>query len=152
MIEIERYLYDGANWQAKGVLAYIQDAISNALYKSYDKKTNTNTAKAFVDRYTNCREQGYIVSVIMHNGFGQQKHWVFYEHRNTDSVCVYSFEGMLQPFTCNTPTFDRIVAMANFNSSSDYEKSFELGKILECGEYIIDEIKKFVEKEVEFDK
>ena len=65
MIEIERYMNDGANWQAQAVLAAVRYFSDMTLDASYDKEKKKNRAKIVVGRYENCREQGYVLTLLV---------------------------------------------------------------------------------------
>ena len=126
MMNIERYMNDGANWQAQSVLAYLRSVYGGE-------------EKMFVCRYENCREQGYIFSV--HDEVGAQRNYCVYEHRNSDRLCVVVFDAV----TINTPD-KTLVWHAMGNDKYNVTKDFEYGKIVECGNYIIDDIEEFVKQ------
>lgn len=138
MINIENYMNDGANWQAQSVLAYLRVTKNNAIDKTWNEKHHSYDAEFNVGRYENCREQGYIFSVQYK---GNQRNYCVYEHRNSDYLCVVVFDGV----TINTPTND-MVWKAMEDSKWNYTKAFECGNIVECGDYIIDDMKKFIEE------
>lgn len=64
-----------------------------------------------------------------------------YEHSNSDDLCVVVFDGV----TLNTPTND-MVFLAMGDSKWNYTKAFECGNIAECGDYILDDMKKLIEE------
>jgi hypothetical protein len=41
--------------------------------------------------YGNCRERGFVLSI--HHGFISKEHIVFFEHRNSDSLCCVRWKG-----------------------------------------------------------
>ena len=112
MTELKYYNQDGANWQARAVLGYLQNSqlFPDKVYSEEDY--HEYIAKAFVGRYENCREQGYVLSVRYHH---YQKNYAFYEHRNTDSICVVAFEMN----TINTPSTKDV--LDNFKSDSSWD-------------------------------
>lgn len=117
MTNIHSYLNDGANWQAQCVLNYVRS------------HTDLSSEYAiFVGRYENCREQGYVFTLTKR--FSQILHIAVYEHRNSDDIIVKSFKGSF----LNTPRVEDL----NMKDKYDYDKSFNVGNIVECGEYIID--------------
>ncbi len=134
MIEIDYYLNDGANWQAQAVLAYIRAHYFEATDMAY--KNGSSKAKVRVGRFENCREQGYVFSIIY--DYTKQKNFCVYEHRNSDNICVL----VNNTFTINTPTIDEM--WEGKKDKWDYDKSFEFGKVVECGDWIIDEMAEFV--------
>ena len=138
MIEVDKYMNDGANWQAQSVLAYLRTAKNNAIDKTWNKEYKCYDASVEVGRYENCREQGYIFSVQYK---GEQRNYCVYEHRNSDDLCVVVFDGV----TINTPTLE-MVCGAMKDSKWNYTKAFLCGQIMECGDYILDDIKEFLGK------
>ena len=136
-MEIQHFMNDGANWQAQAVLAMVRHNIENAVYKAYNEKQKDYDCFVKAARFYNCREQGYVISVTYNT---KQKNYFFYEHRNSDDICVV----MTDDYTLNPPT------LADFckkmKSSSDYDRSFSYGKIVECGNFILDNIMEFIEE------
>ena len=126
MIEIERYMNDGANWQAQAVLAAVRYFSDMTLDASYDKEKKKNRAKIVVGRYENCREQGYVLTLLV--DWQAIYNIAFYEHRNSDRICVKGFEGSF----FNTPRAEDL----KMKDKWDYDKSFEFGQIMECAEWI----------------
>ena len=135
MVKLDYYNIDGANWQAKAVLAYMQaiDVFDNL--GIYNEMWHEYNATIFVGRYENCREQGYVFSVKYEF---EQRNYVVYEHRNTDRLCVIVFDKN----TINTPNLDEV--LVNMKDKWDYTQSFEFGKIVECGDWIREDMRKFV--------
>lgn len=144
MINIENYMHDGANWQAQSVLAYLRVTKNDAINKTWNKKFLKYDASVEVGRYENCREQGYIFSVLYN---GEQRNYCVYEHRNSDDLCVVVFDAA----TINTPTND-MVCEAMGDSKWNYMKAFGFGEIVSCGDYIIEDMKEFVNKAIESNK
>lgn len=138
MVFIEYYMNDGANWQAQSVLAYLRSMKECGIEKTWNKEYHCYDAKLNVGRYENCREQGYIFSVNYKN---KQRNYCVYEHRNSDMLCVVVFDGV----TINTPTLE-MVCDAMGNSKWNYTKSFDYGNIVECGDYILFDIKSFIDE------
>lgn len=136
MINIENYMNDGADWQAQSVLAYLRSMKVNAVEKSWNKEFHKYDASIEVGRYENCREQGYIFSVHYK---GKQRNYCVYEHRNSDDICVVVFDGV----TINTPTL-KMVCDAMEDNKWNYTKAFPCGQIMECGNYILDDMNKFI--------
>jgi len=136
MTNIENYMHDGANWQAQSVLAYLRVTKNNAIDKTWNKEYHRYDAEFNVGRYENCREQGYIFSVQYKD---EQRNYCVYEHRNSDDLCVVVFDGV----TINTPTND-MVFKAMGDSKWNYTKAFPCGQIVECGDYILDNIRKWI--------
>lgn len=136
MVNIENYMHDGANWQAQYVLAYLRFTKNRVIDKTWNDDNKCYDASFVVGRYENCREQGYIFSVRYNC---KQRNYCVYEHRNSDDLCVVVFDGI----TINTPPND-MVFEAMGDSKWNYTKAFPCGQIMECGDYILDDIKKFI--------
>lgn len=125
MLNIESYLNDGANWQAQCVLSYIRS-----------HNPFSGTIEIQVGRFENCREQGYVFTLV--KNFQQIRHYAVYEHRNSDELIVLIQNG----FSLNTPN----VEFFESNNKYDYDKSFKCGEIVECGEYILNDMKNLINK------
>lgn len=140
MTELDRYLTDGADWQSRAILAYIQGNIASINDKTY-VGDGLYRAKVLCARFDNVggREHGYMVSVLYE--YKAQKTIAFYEHRNSDNVYVIHSDEL---FGFNTPNPE--VLGKNYPSKWSNDTSFECGNIKECAEYIINELKKFVDE------
>ena len=134
MTLIENYMYDGANWQASAVLAYVREMSNVAVDKTWDKENKRPTARIYAGRYENCREQGYVISVCYK---GNQRNYAVYEHRNSDEICVL----ISNKVTLNTPGIAEVWA-----DKYDVDKYFEYGDILGCGEWIIKDIESYLDE------
>lgn len=141
MTNIENYMHDGANWQSQCVLAYLRVTKNNAIDKTWNLAFRKYDASVEVGRYENCREQGYIFSVQYKNG---QRNYCVYEHRNSDELCVVVFDAV----TINTPTSE-MVCNAMRDSKWNYTKAFPCGQIMECGDYILGDMKKWIDGLIE---
>lgn len=129
MVNIENYLDDGANWQAQAVLAYLRTRASWATNEGYDKEKGYNYARLLVGRFENCREQGYVFTIV-HPNLGQ-RHYAVFEHRNSDQLCIIKSKR----YCINTPGIGEI--WENRSSKYDIDKTFSEGQIVEAGEWII---------------
>ena len=138
MINIQYYMEDGANWQAQCVLAYLR-SIGNSRVENltWDKEKHRAEGELRVGRCENCREQGYIFTLIY--GTKQLVHFWVYEHRNSDVLCVVEFEG----FFINTPTIDNIPMKDKYDTT----KEFSRGDVVSCGEWIVERIIEYINKE-----
>ena len=132
MIGIESYMNDGANWQAQSVLAYIRSMWSYPKYAS-GKPVSIN-----VGRFENCREQGYVFTLCVDGR--QVKHYAVYEHRNSDELIVLKQNG----FSINTPSVE---FMFGDRGKYDYDKSFNYGEIMPCGDWIMNDMEKIIKNE-----
>lgn len=136
MVRVDKYLDDGANWQAQSVLAYLRSMYSWVVNKTYNKEGNYNEATFTVGRYENCREQGYVFSLRYKN---EQRNYAVYEHRNSDQLIVIIFDLL----SINTPYGEDI--WKNMVDKYDYTKAFSCGQIVECGDYIIEDAQNFIQ-------
>lgn len=139
MIKLENYNNDGANWQAVAVLAYMRALDIFGGLGIYNEKFMEYEARIDVGRYENCREQGYVFSVRYFKTFGQVNYAV-YEHRNSDKICVIRFEKN----TINTPTLAEVTE--NVKDKWDVTKDFHCGEIMECGDWIRNDIRTYITK------
>lgn len=132
-INIKSYMNDGANWQAQCVLSCLRSQIWNVTDLAWNEERHESDAEIMVGRYENCREQGYVFSLIY--AYRQVVHVAVYEHRNSDALIVVIFKASV----INTPTVDVVMKDRRKN---DYTASFECGHIEECVEYIVNEMKR----------
>ena len=137
MISIENYLDDGANWQAQCVLAYLR-RYGNGIIENltWNKEKKRCDGELRVGRCENCREQGYVFSVIY--GINQLVHFWVYEHRNSDDLCVVEFEGTF----INTPTINDIPMKDKYDTT----KEFSCGDIVDCGNWIVERIEYYINR------
>jgi hypothetical protein len=145
-IELKHYMQDGANWQARCVLCYLQGNIHEIdFFIEEELNLEKKETSIYVGRYENCREQGYVVT-LWHKG--RRINYAIYEHRNSDELIVLKSKCK----TTNTPNVDAMWKDKGENSSKyDYDKSFSCGDIVLCGDWIINDMKIFiteVEKEI----
>ena len=132
MTELKNYLDDGANAQAKAVLAYLQS--KGDIEESWNDEYKRYTSEIKVARWENGREQGYIC--MLHDAKYKQLNIAFFEHRNSDSICAIKWHQN----TMNTPTIDT----ADFNGEcydTKWNVSFEVSyfQIVEMGDWIFEQ-------------
>lgn len=134
-MRLENYLCDGANWQAVGVMAYLRSRAMEDVLNDELRKWKDKLGMWFVNigRFENCREQGYIVS-FSNMGLPNQINYCFYEHRNSDRICVVRFES---GYTINTPTNQMVFDV--MKNKYDTTKDFDCGEIWDCGRWIVDD-------------
>lgn len=138
MVKIENYMDDGANWQAQAVLAYLRVTKDGAINETWNKEFHKYDASVVVGRYENCREHGYIFSVMYK---GEQRNYCVYEHRNSDQLCVVVFDAISN----GTPSKE-LVWDAMGDNKWNFTKAFDYGEIVPCGDYIFYDIKEFINK------
>ena len=92
---------DGADEQARAVLAYL--SAYDGIEGSWNDARFAYDAEPTVDRWNNCREQGYVICLRSKN-MSRQLNIAFFEHRNSDSICAVEWEQL----TINPPTIDNM--------------------------------------------
>lgn len=126
-MKLENYLNDGASWQAQMVLAYL-------------RAHNCKEWNIQVGRYENCREQGYVFTLIS-DDYKNRRNYAVYEHRNCDNIIVL----ISDKFTSSTPTCEEMWADKPKNASShDYDKGFKYDEAYECAEFILDNMEETI--------
>lgn len=142
MINIEHYMTDGANWQAQCVLAYLRSMGNSRVQDlTWNEEKERYEGELRVGRCENCREQGYVFTIIY--GVEELVHFWVYEHRNSDDLCVVEFEG----FFINTPTINDIPMKDKYDTT----KEFSCGDIVDCGNWIIERIEYYINREKSMD-
>lgn len=135
MMNIESYMNDGANYQAQAVLALVRRYAENLPF------TKEFRGEVEVGRWENCREQGYVFSI--NAGYRRCKNYCVYEHRNSDQLCVQMFEG----FHLNTPSIEDV--FKDKRDKWDIDKIFSCEQIVECAEFIYNDMKAVYLEELE---
>lgn len=137
---IEKYLDDGANWQAQAVLAYMRGNSYQAIEDSWNPEYREYEAKIYCGRYENCREQGYVFSLRYKTNV---RHYAVYEHRNCDSIIIL----ISNQYCINTPSVDTMWAEKGENATKyDYDKAFAYCEVIECGKWIIEDMRQKLSK------
>lgn len=140
---IESYLNDGANWQAQSVLCYLRSIKESIVTKTWSESARRYDAVIYVGRYENCREQGYVFTISYK---GQYKHYAVYEHRNCDNLVVLINDG----FSMNTPSVDFMwkwhIDENGETTKWGYGKDFDFGEIIQCGDFIAEDMKNFIDE------
>lgn len=132
------YFNDGAGGQAQGVLAFM-GYMSSGIEASYDSDHGDYRADVSVDRFHNCREQGYVVSVRSRD-YSRQLNIIFFEHRNSDEIVIIEFELS----TINPVNIDMIPDTHPWHhSKSGYDKSFSCGQVYDAANYINERLEIF---------
>lgn len=132
------YFNDGANGQAQAVLAYMS-AQCEGIEPSWNEERGEFDANVEVNRFHNCREQGYVVS-MRSKDYRRQINIVFAEHRNSDCIFIVEFElGTLNPPTIKDIPNDHPWSKSKY----DYDKSFPWGEAEQAARYIIERLEKF---------
>ena len=76
---------------------------------------------------------------------GEYKHYAVYEHRNCDNLVVLINEG----FSMNTPSVEFMWEGHDGNGKLQkwsYDKDFDFGEIIQCGDFIAEDMKSFIDE------
>lgn len=136
MTNLSNYQEDGANYQAKAVLAFLQRIAD--IEESWNKEEKRYEAEPKISRWENCREQGYVVS-LRSKDYKRQLNIIFFEHRNSDSICAVKWEQV----TINAPTIDTAEFGDVYKDKYDTSHSVGYGKVSEMADWIAKELKEF---------
>tara|TARA_R110000868_G_scaffold55232_1_gene171842 strand:+ start:3674 stop:4099 length:426 start_codon:yes stop_codon:yes gene_type:complete len=126
-------MQDGANYQARAVLAFLQ-ALCHFVEESDFKKVIGNSL--YVARWENCREQGYVVSLTVRGEPFKQLNIAFFEHRNSDSICAVRWEQSLM----NSPTIDTAKFGDVYKDKYDTSHAVSYGNAYEMAEWIANDL------------
>ena len=134
MARLENYLQDGADYQARATLMFLQrDA---EIEESWNAETKRCDAVITVARWENFREQGYVVSLT--NSKQEQLNIAFFEHRNSDKICAVKW----QQESTNALTIDNAKFGDVYKDKYDTSHSVGYGKAYEMAEWIVGELTK----------
>jgi len=146
MVKLENYLNDGACWQSQAVLAFLRTRYDSILESSWNPEWKRHDATIYCGRYENCREQGYVFSLSYK---GHVRHYAVYEHRNSDEIIVL----ISTMSTINTPGINDMWADKGENATKyDYDKAFRYFEIVDCGNWIVEDMKKHLSEWIESEK
>ena len=138
MANLESYQYDGADNQARAVLAFLQGELRLEKIIINNETNLKIEAGLSVSRWENFREQGYVISLTSPD-YKKQLNIVFFEHRNSDIICAVKWFQT----TLNAPTID----MAKFGDvyKDKYDTSFNVGygEIKKMSDWIKNEFEGF---------
>lgn len=131
MIKLENYLYDGACWQARAVMCYLQSMTESILDATYNGDSFMPfDGQLYISHYENGREKGYVFSVCYKD---HQSNYAVYEHCVGDHMCIVKSSAV----TANPNGWD-----GKEWSKSKHTKEFSFGEIKQCGDWIANDIKK----------
>lgn len=134
MTSLNHYLDDGANAQARAVLAFVRLQIGDGIEESWDSEWKRYLADIKVSRFDNCREQGYFV-YLRSRDYRKQISIAFAEYRSSDSIVVYTLDGI----TSNAPTLE----LFERNEHGWDGRFFNYGQIVEAAEFIAERLTEF---------
>lgn len=136
MTDLKNYLQDGANYQARSVLMFLQRDAN--IEESWNKDRNYYEASIKVSRWENCREQGYICSLYVPTN-NKQLNICFFEHRNGDSIHAVMWEQ----FSINSITIYNAEFGDVYKTKYDTSFSVKYGQIVEMSDWIINQFRHF---------
>lgn len=135
MTSLSKYQDDGANYQAQAVLAFVR---RGEVECSYNKEERRYEAEPKVARWENCREQGYVIS-LRSKDYQRQLNIIFFEHRNSDSICAVKWEQT----TLNSPTIDTAQFGDVYKDKYDTSFSVGYGEVLKMANWIEEQLEEF---------
>lgn len=141
MYNIENFLYDGAGMQAQIIAIIIREQKARVLDLIWNKEWKDYEGRIAIGRFENCREQGYVVSLNDYKG--NQRNYAFYEHRNSDNICVLVRDGV----TINTPSLEYM--WEGKKDKWDVDKTFSYGEWQKCADWILEDMKSNLEGWIE---
>ncbi len=124
---------DGANFQARAVLEmvrYLLGGEGSGIEASWDDEWKRYIADPQLARFDNCREQGYVIYMRSRN-YDKQINVTFYEHRNSDGLCVQVNDVK----TFNAPQLSDIVG--TWADKWDVTHPFQFGEITAAAKCIV---------------
>lgn len=136
-MELKHYLKDGACFQARAVLMFLQNF---DIEESWDEDRKEYKADIEVARWENCREQGYILTLLSPKHEGKQLNIIFFEHRNSDSICAVRWE---QEVTMNTPTIKDAKFGDVYKDKYDVSNIVSYGLVLEMSDWIREQLTEY---------
>ena len=135
MVYLENYLYDGAGWQARAVMCYLQSRVEVILDKTYTGDAwMPYKGQMFINQYHYGREKGYVFSVRYN---GHQANYAVYEHCVADCICVVKGNALAE----HSDGWD-----GKEWSKYDHDKEFSYGETTKCGEWIEEDMRSEISK------
>lgn len=123
---------DGANAQARAVLAYL--SAHDGIEGSWSAEGKCYDARPEVARWHNCREQGYVVFMRAKDR-SRQINIAFFEHRNSDSICAIEWEQLT--VSGNPPTIESMDTGGTvYKTKYDVSHSVAYGQAAEMADWI----------------
>lgn len=132
MTNLEHYLQDGANYQARATLMVLQSKCN--IEESWSAEYKEYQAEIKVGRWENCRSQGYVVS--LKNKPNKQLNIAFFEHRNSDSICAIKWEQS----SINSLTIDNAEFKGIHKDKWDVSHTVNVGDFEGMANWIIEEL------------
>lgn len=127
-MEITSYMQDGAGYQSRAVLCFLEGNLHDEI------------GKTTVARWENCREQGYVLSLV-HPKRADQLNIAFFQHRNSDEICAVEWKEV----TMNSPTIETANFGGVYKTKGDVSFCVPWGKIKEMADWITNRLTVFIE-------
>lgn len=135
MVYLENYLYDGAGWQARAVMCYLQSRVEVILDKTYTGNSwDLYEGRLFVTHYLNGREKGYVFSLRYK---GKQVNYAVYQHCISDCICLMKSTA----FTDHPDGWE-----GREWSKYEHDKEFGYDEVMKCGEWIEQDMMRQIEE------
>lgn len=94
--------------------------------------------------YLNCRERGFVISLREKD---RNKHFAWFEHRNSDSLCVIAWDAK-EAYAKNSDYFNTDdIPRAAYPDKWAVTKSFSCGAFGEASCWLSEEVRKFYEQQ-----
>lgn len=132
------YLEDGADPQARAVLAYLSQY--DGVEASWNDNVSRYLAEPKIARWHNCREQGYI-TYMSSPCFTRQINIAFFEHRNSDQICCVVWDQTSAGNPLNIQSMDTQGTI--YKDKYDVSHAVPYGAALKMAEYIMNELEEF---------
>ena len=133
MTKLENYLYDGAKFQARMVMCYLQSQYESILDKTYTGNAwDSFEGKLFINRYDGCREQGYVFSLRYKD---KQVNYAVFNHCISDCICVVKSNAVTE----NPDGWD-----GKEWSKYDHDKEFGWDESMRCALWIEEDMKESI--------
>ena len=142
-MELTKYGCDGANNQARAILAALQYQIGDGIEASWSDQFKCYMADIKVARWENCREQGYVV-YLRDSTAQKQLNIAFFEHRNSDSICAVMWEQI----TTNAPNIDSAIFGDVYKDKFDVSYELDYGRYYDMACWVKEQLTAFWDKSV----
>ena len=135
-MNLKYYMQDGANYQARAVLAFLQRY--DGIEKSWNDEFKRYGAEIEIGRWENCREQGYVLS-LRSKDYSRQMNIAFFEHRNSDKICAVLWEQE----TINSPTIGTAEFGNVYKTKWDTSHEETYGNVKQMADWIWGQLENF---------
>ena len=123
------------NYQAVAVRAYLDGR--DGVEASWCDEEKRYRARVDCAEWQNCRERGFVISLIAPEYRGKQLNIAFFEHRNSDDICAVEWvqNTHINPPNINTAKFD-----GAYESKWDVSHSVPYGHAGQMADWIIERL------------